>query len=158
MAHFSMRRSSTTNVKHMKTRFEIKLAIFALCASTAMGAEPGFTFKGFSLGMSLDDAEKLIKEKYSTAFGEVTSGQIPDDMSLTFALRGSKATYMIAISAFRFPEDDVVGKLCVVEADSQKKVIAFRFPDRVVDMLFNSGDMPAQDFARQFSTRTSCRN
>jgi hypothetical protein len=40
--------------------------------------------------------------------------------------------------------------MAVVEADSEKKVIGFRFPGEVVDKLFNGGDMPARDFAKQF--------
>ena len=129
----------------MKIRFQIISFAAAAClaAATVVKAESDFTFKGFSLGMSLDDAEKLIKEKYSNAFGEVTTGQIPDQMRLVFAMSGSKAKYMIAIAAFGIP-------LPVVEADSQKKVTAFRFPSGVVDKLFNSGDMPARNFAQQF--------
>jgi hypothetical protein len=38
----------------------------------------------------------------------------------------------------------------VVEADRQKIVTAFGFTNDIVDKLFNSADMPAAEFARQF--------
>jgi hypothetical protein len=139
-----MQISSTINVKYMKTQLQIITLLVCLTA-TAARAESDFTFKGFSLGMSLDDAEKLINEKYNNAFDEVTNEEIGQAETQLFALVGyeSKANYRISIASLGFP-------LAVVEADSQKKVIAFRFPSEVVDKLFNSGDMPARDFAKQF--------
>jgi hypothetical protein len=39
----------------------------------------------------------------------------------------------------------------VIEADAQKRVIAFHFSNIIVDGLFNSADLKVQDFAQQFA-------
>jgi uncharacterized protein YecT (DUF1311 family) len=116
-------------------------------------------FKDFYLGMPLGCAAKLISEKYSAAFGEIKI----EDSSAKSALGMSNDEFMALaeLAGARKTKQKVAyvivakgGSLLpapVIEADAQKKVIAFHFSGVLVDGLFNTSDMKVQDFAQQFA-------
>ena len=136
--------------------------------------------KGFYLGMPLGCAVKLINEKYSAAFGkiEVKRGH-PEfreiDMAGLMELGASQPTIGGDLSSrigeaeaveqakerafapnlhkatFRKTAYTIVRKgNSLIEADDHQKVIAFNFPAKIVDALFNTDGINAQDFAKKF--------
>jgi hypothetical protein len=133
--------------------------------------ESHFCFKGFCLGMRLDDAQKLINDKYRDAFGpiELTEAKKPSTNPMEEMIRRgaalqqqlenapqqsaptnttpeSVASYLISVKDTGLLQMSIP----VVEADRQKTVTAFGFTNDIVDKLFNSADMPAKDFVQQF--------
>ena len=80
--------------------------------------------KGLYLGMNIDNAYKTIPDQLKT------------DLALEEFIRG-------VIS-------DLFGVKLVIRADDYKRVTSIMLSGMVVDTLFNSAGLPAEDFAKKF--------
>jgi len=128
-------------------------------------------FKDFYLGMPIGCAAKLIREKYSAVFGDINIknpnaeiSNLPENerknLDAAAAILGVDPSTLVTGSLKKSQQQRAVYALYafkalsftpVIEADAQKRVTAFHFPGMLVDSLFNTSDMKAEDFAQKFA-------
>lgn len=143
----------------------LKLVIPLLCIAAAETSYGQIAIKGLAIDMNIDDALKIVNERFNEALGNtytIGEPQAPlfGEAPKGFALIPSKPKSTEGLSEEEKLMQGLqmfaaLGALAgapsafIVEADEEKKINKVVFPGYLTDKLFNTEDMQPGDFAQE---------